>query len=41
LSTTYQALLEQLSLLRNMTGIATEEEALKFDKNTGRQEKDS
>lgn len=40
LSETYQALLSQLGLLRKMTGINTEEEAMKFDKNTGRQEKD-
>jgi len=40
LSDAYQAIMEQLSLLRNYTGISTKEEAMKFDKDTGRQEKD-
>ena len=41
LSEAKQALLKQLSLLRSLTGVNTEEEAIKFDKNTGRQEKDN
>lgn len=40
LSNAYLAILEQLSLLRDHTGISTEEEAMKFNKDTGRQEKD-
>jgi len=40
LSNAYQAILKQLSLLRDHTGISTEEEAVKFNKDMGRQEKD-
>lgn len=41
LSNTYQAVLKQLSLLRDMTGIHSKEEAMKFNKDNGRQEKDN
>ncbi len=40
LSNAYQAILKQLSLLRDMTGIHSAEEAMKFDKDSGRQAKD-
>lgn len=40
LSNAYQTIMRQLSLLREHTGILTEEEAMKFNKDTGRQEKD-
>lgn len=40
LSATYQAIMKQLTLLRDMTGIHSKEDAMKFDKDTGRQEKD-
>ncbi|MFA7285472.1 MAG: hypothetical protein WC011_01310 [Candidatus Paceibacterota bacterium] len=40
LDLSYQAILQQLTLLRDMTGIHSEEETMKFDKDTGRQEKD-
>ncbi len=40
-SATYQALMKQLSLLRDMTGVHSKEEAMKFNKDTGRQEKDN
>ncbi len=40
LSASYQAIMKQLSLLRDMTGIHSAEEAMKFDKDTGRQPKD-
>lgn len=40
LSNAYQAIMKQLSLLRDHTGISTKEEAMKFNKDTGRQEKD-
>ncbi len=36
----YMGIMDVLDLLRGTTGISTKEEALKFDKNTGRQEKD-
>ena len=36
----YSKVLDQLSLLRDMTGISDREEAMKFNKDTGRQEKD-
>lgn len=41
LSNTYQAIMKQLSLLRDHTGISTKEEAMKFNKDMGRQEKDT
>lgn len=41
ISETYQAILKQLTLLRDMTGIHSKEETMKFDKDTGRQEKDN
>jgi|GEM_PF-2229890 len=41
LSGAYQAIMEQLTLLRDHTGIFSAEEALKFNKDTGRQEKDA
>ncbi len=40
LSRAYQAIMKQLSLLRDHTGVFSKEEAMKFDKDTGRQEKD-
>ena len=40
LSNAYQAIMKQLSLLRDHTGVFTKEEAMKFNKDTGRQEKD-
>lgn len=40
ISLAYQALMKQLSLLRDHTGISTLEETLKFDPKTGRQPKD-
>jgi hypothetical protein len=40
LSSAYQAIMKQLTLLRDMTGVHSEEEAMKFDKDTGRQDKD-
>jgi hypothetical protein len=40
LSSAYQSIMKQLSLLRDHTGISTKEEAMKFNKDTGRQEKD-
>jgi hypothetical protein len=40
LSSAYQSILKQLSLLRDHTGISTKEDAMKFNKDTGRQEKD-
>lgn len=40
LSQAYQAIMKQLSLLRDHTGVFNKEEAMKFDKDTGRQEKD-
>jgi len=40
LNVAYQAVMKQLSLLRDHTGISTKEEAMKFNKDTGRQEKD-
>jgi hypothetical protein len=36
----YQKIMKQLTLLRDMTGIHSREEAMKFDSETGRQEKD-
>jgi len=36
----YSAMLDQLSMLRDLTGIQSRDEALLFDKNTGRQDKD-
>ncbi len=36
----HQIILEQLAFLRDHTGILTKEEAMKFNKDTGRQEKD-
>ncbi len=41
LSEAYQALLKQLTSLRDMTGVHSKEEAMKFNKDTGRQEKDN
>ena len=41
LSQAYQAIMKQLTLLRDMTGIHSKEETMKFDKDTGRQEKDN
>lgn len=40
LSNAYQAIMKQLSLLRDHTGISTKEDAMKFNKDTGRQVKD-
>lgn len=41
LSNAYHAILKQLSLLRDMTGIHNVEETMKFNKDTGRQPKDN
>ena len=40
LQNAYMAVMEPLDLLRGTTGISSRDEAMKFDKNTGRQEKD-
>ena len=41
LNLVYQNLMTQLSMLRDHTGISTQEETMKFNKDTGRQEKDN
>ena len=40
LSEAYQKIMKQLTLLRDMTGVHSREEAMKFNSETGRQEKD-
>ena len=40
LTTAYMKVLDLLDVLRSATGISSKEETLKFDKDTGRQEKD-
>lgn len=40
LNNAYRAIMKQLSLLKQHTGILDREDAMKFNKDTGRQEKD-